>query len=93
MSVTHNLKIDHSEFDAILRGDLTCIVRRNHEGFQKTQRVRLTRHRGPGVDDIDPKAPRPVFEISHVSVGHLGITPGYAVLSLALVDEEERAAA
>ena len=93
MSIVHNLKIAAHDFDAILRGDLTCIVRRNFEGFQKTQRVRLTRHRGPGIDDIDPMAPRPVFEISHVSVGPLGILPGYVVLSLAPIDEEERAAA
>lgn len=92
MSITHNLKIAAHDFDAIQRGDKTFLVCRDM-GFQKTHIVRLTRHRGPGAENIDPLAPRLELEISHVQSGHLGLLPGYAALGLVFLGEEERAAA
>lgn len=80
--VTHNVKVIAADFDAISRGEKPFLILKNAELFQKGQIIRLSRFRGPGIDDIDPVAPRLEFEITHVQGGHHGLWPDYVALAL-----------
>lgn len=98
---THELKLATEYFDAVADGAKNFDVRRDDRGFQKGDTLVLRRYgkdkltgnyrylRGPSscvLDDADTIHARITYVLTG---GQFGIEPGYVVMGLELLDEEE----
>lgn len=79
----YEMSVDATDFDAIRSGSNPMLIRLD-VGFKMKDQVRLTRCIGPGIRDVDPRAPILTGWIAAITRGgSAGLRPGYAVLSLA----------
>lgn len=96
MGVVHEVKTWPVYFDAVKRGEKPFEVRRDDRGYQKGDTLRMlrTREDEPHVVEYEWRNPKPKHvlerEITYVLTGgQFGIEPGYVVLGLSALQQQD----